>query len=200
MADLYYNGLLSNSLWSYNTQCTVDDREEDNPIQVSSVPMLNTAIHNFIKDGPYFCDSDNSEYHNDHRGVNTYLYQDSYFHLIIETLFDVDQSQGAFITEKTYKCFKFGQPFVLIGAVNSLATLRRAGYRVFDNIIDNSYDTIADNTQRWHAVKETIWKIKNSNLYELYQQCIPDLLHNQAWFERSQCQQIASVVKKLTTT
>jgi hypothetical protein len=91
----------------------------------------------------------------------------------------VDQSGGAFLTEKTYKCLKFGQPFVIAGAVGSLQALRDAGYRVFDGLIDNSYDTIVDNTQRWLAVKNTIAKIKNQDMYSWYLKCIPDLEHNQ---------------------
>jgi hypothetical protein len=98
---------------------------------------------------------------------------------VIETLFDVDQSGGAFLTEKTYKCLKFGQPFVIAGAAGSLRALRDAGYRVFDGLIDNSYDTIVDNTQRWLAVKDTIAKIKSQHMHSWYLKCMPDLIHNQ---------------------
>ena len=115
MADLSKFGVLDRSLWSYNTQCTINDREEDNPLELDSVLGWRDAVRNFISCGPYFCDSDDDQVHNDHRRVPVSLYQDSYCHLVLETLFDADQSGGAFLTEKTYKSIKFGQPFVIIG-------------------------------------------------------------------------------------
>jgi hypothetical protein len=179
MSDLHADGLLSNSQWSYNTTITDGDRPEDNPISVNSVPGWPMRLNNFLEGGPYYCDGSNEAAHNDHRWINTDLYLNSYCHIVIETLFDVDQSGGAFLTEKTYKCLKFGQPFVMAGAVGSLQALRDAGYRVFDGSIDNSYDTIVDNTQRWLAVKNTIAKIKSQDMHSWYLKCMPDLEHNQ---------------------
>jgi hypothetical protein len=178
MSDLYADGLLDNSQWSYNPTITDGDRPEDNPISVHSVAGWAKKLNVFLANGPYYCDGPNEVAHNDHRWINTDLYLNSYCHIVVETLFDVDQSGGAFLTEKTYKCLKFGQPFVIAGAVGSLQALRDAGYRVFDNLIDNSYDTIVDNTQRWLAVKNTIAKIKSQDMHSWYLQCMPDLEHN----------------------
>ena len=179
MSDLHSNGLLTNSQWSYNTTVTDGDRPEDNPISIHSVPGWAETLTEFLSNGPYYCDGPNEAAHNDHRSINTDLYLNSYCHIVIETLFDVDQSGGAFLTEKTYKCLKFGQPFIIVGAAGSLQALRDAGYRVFDGLIDNSYDTIVDNTQRWLAVKDAIAKIKNQHMHSWYLKCMPDLIHNQ---------------------
>ncbi len=197
MTDLHRHRLLENSLWSYNTDCTIDDQEEDNPITVRSDPEWYADMQKFIAQGPYFCDGPAEVEHNDHRRVNTDLYTDSYCHLVIETLFDVDQSGGAFLTEKTYKCIKFGQPFVVIGAVNSLQALRDAGYRVFDHAIDNSYDIIKDNTQRWLAARETIRKIGSRNMHEWYLSCLDDLRHNQEVYRRNMQPSLIELVKRL---
>ena len=179
MSDLHADRLLTNSQWSYNTTITDGDQPEDNPISIYSVPKWPEKLNQFLSNGPYYCDGSNDVAHNDHRWINTDLYLNSYCHIVIETLFDVDQSGGAFLTEKTYKCLKFGQPFVIVGAVGSLQALRDAGYRVFDSVIDNSYDTIVDNTQRWLAVKNTIAKIKNQDMHSWYLKCLDDLEHNQ---------------------
>jgi hypothetical protein len=179
MSDLYADGLLSNSQWSYNTTVTDGDRSEDNPISIHNVPGWPAKLDQFLSGGPYYCDGSNEVAHNDHRWINADLYLKSYCHIAIETLFDVDQSGGAFLTEKTYKCLKFGQPFVIAGAVGSLQALRDAGYRVFDSLIDNNYDTVVDNTQRWFAVKEAIAKIKSQDMHSWYLKCMPDLIHNQ---------------------
>ena len=197
MSQLKHAGILHQSLWSYNTKCLVGDQLEDNPISLDN--DQNLLLQEFVQRGPYFCDSDNADAHNDHRFVTEHLYTHSYCHLVLETLFDADQSNGAFITEKTYKCMKFGQPFVIIGPANSLAALRRDGYRVFDNAIDNSYDTITDNNLRWAAVQKTISEINShKNLHQWYLQCMSDLIHNQQMFMQTQTPSVQRLCQQLT--
>jgi hypothetical protein len=139
MADLKKLGVLDRSMWSYNTQCTINDQEQDNPLELDSVAGWRHAVKDFVDHGPYFCDSNDDQAHNDHRSVPLHLYHQSYCNLVIETLFDADASGGVFLTEKTFKAIKFGQPFVIIGTAHSLHTLRQQGYRVFDHVIDNFY-------------------------------------------------------------
>lgn len=196
MSQFREQGFLNNSFWSYNTKCLVGDLPEDNPICMTDHEQ--TVMQDFITNGPYFCDSDNVDAHNDHRVVPEHLYTDSYCNIVLETLFDADQSGGAFITEKTYKCIKFGQPFVIVGAVGSLQALRADGYRTFDHAIDNSYDTIVDNTDRWIAIKRTVEKIKQQDLYQWYLSCVPDLLHNQQVFMQQQTPALLKLVDWLT--
>lgn len=198
MSQLKHQGILEHSLWSYNTNCLVGDQFDDNPISLPTSKEL--LLKKFVKHGPYFCDSDNADAHNDHRYVTEHLYTHSYCHIVLETLFDADQSHGAFVTEKTYKCIKFGQPFVVIGTAYSLETLRQQGYRVFDHAIDNSYDTIQDNNLRWAALQKTIAKIKSQdNLHEWYVSCLPDLIHNQQVFLQKKTPSIIRLAQKLTT-
>jgi len=182
MADLQQNAILDRSLWSYNTACVIEDPEEDNPLELDSVPNWRKWLQHFLVNGPYVCDSNNDAAHNDHRSINIDLYLDSYCHLVIETLFDVDGSGGTFLTEKTFKCIKYGQPFVVIGPVGSLAMLRSQGYRVFDHAIDNTYDLIENNTQRWKAVKNSILAIKQQDMHSWYLGCLEDIRHNQRVF------------------
>lgn len=197
MSDLHRQGLLTNSFWSYNTTCVINDRKEDNPIAIKSDPQWYADMHQFVNNGPYFCDTMSDDQHNDHRMVNSNLYTDAYCHLCIETLFDADQSQGAFLTEKTYKCIKYGQPFVIIGAVGSLQALRDAGYRVFDHAIDNNYDTIEDNTQRWTAIKNTVGQIQRTDLHQWYLSCIDDLRHNQTIYQQQIQPSLSKLINRL---
>jgi hypothetical protein len=200
MSDLHQSGVLDRSLWSYNTQCTIDDQEKDNPLELDSMPGWRVSVSHFIDNGPYFCDSDDDQSHNDHRLIPTNLYRDSYCHLVIETLFDADQSDGAFLTEKTYKCIKFGQPFVIIGTAHSLRTLRQQGYRTFDHVIDNSYDEITDNTKRWMAVRNSILKIRSQDMHEWFLKCLPDVKHNQEIFNKSCNESLDEITKTLLHT
>jgi len=196
MSQLHYLKLLDNSLWSYNTNCLVDDRLEDNPICMSDQEFA--VMQSFLSHGPYYCDSDDADAHNDHRSVSKHLYTHSYCNLVLETLFDADQSGGTFITEKTYKCIKFGQPFVIIGPAGSLQALRSAGYRTFDTVIDNDYDNIKDNTKRWAAIKKTINEISQQDLHQWYVRCLPDLAHNQLIFAQTQTPSLQKLVAFLT--
>ena len=198
MADLQRSNLLTESLWSYNTTIDTGDQEQDNPLELDIDPTWRKDVKDFISQGPYFCDTLNSGSHNDHRFVTTSLYTQSYCHLILETHFDADGSGGTFITEKTYKCFKFGQPFVMIGPPGTLKTLRDHGYRVFDQVIDNRYDEITDNTQRWLAVKDTIAKLKQLDLHQWYLACYPDIKHNQEHFLNGNGEILNQLVLKLT--
>ncbi len=183
MSDLHHHGVLDRSLWSYNTTCTINDPEIDNPLELDSQSAWREWLRKFLASGPYICDTPNDSAHNDHRRINTDLYVNSYCHLVIETLFDVDGSGGAFLTEKTFKCIKYGQPFVMIGPVGSLEVLRAQGYRVFDHAIDNSYDKIEDNTQRWFAVKRAIQQIQQQDMYQWYLRCLDNVRHNQQVFD-----------------
>ena len=198
MSDLKKIGVLDRSLWSYNTLCNINDPKEDNPLELDSVPGWRDAVKDFVSQGPYFCDSKDDQSHNDHRHVSVSLYQDSYCHLVIETLFDADQSGGAFLTEKTFKAIKFGQPFVIIGTAHSLRTLRQQGYRTFDHVIDNQYDDITDNTQRWMAVRNTILKIQSQNMHEWFLQCLPDIKHNQQVFNNVNKDSLTTITQRLS--
>lgn len=199
MSDLRHHGVLDRSLWSYNTECSVQDLECDNPLELDSMPGWRQRTHEFVTNGPYVCDSPDPVSHNDHRYINAALYQDSYCHLVLETLFDVDGSGGCFLTEKTFKCIKFGQPFVIIGAARSLDTLRQQGYRVFDHAIDNSYDDIANNTQRWLAVRSAIQRIQQQDMRQWFRTCVPDIMHNQQQFASMRHQALQRLAADLDT-
>lgn len=198
MSDLSHAGVLARSLWSYNTILTEDDQPHDNPIRLDAQSNWSDILRDFLSKGPYTCDGADAVSHNDHRRINTDLYTHSYCHLVIETLFDVDQSGGTFLTEKTFKCLKFGQPFVIIGPVGSLDVLRKAGYRVFDHAIDNSYDQILDNTERWLAAKKAILEIQKQNMHSWYLDCLDDVIHNQCLFATKGHGILDQLVAKLT--
>ena len=183
MTDLKLCGLLNNSLWSYNSIKLDNEDYEANPIAIDIVRAgWREQMHEFVSNGPYRCDQLNECQQNDHHYVNEDLYTQSYFHIVIETHFDADQSRGTFITEKTWKPIKFGQPFVVIGPAGTLETLRTAGYNVFDNVLDNTYDTIENNTERYIAVRNLLISIQQQNVSELFKKCLSGIRHNQLNF------------------
>jgi len=199
MSDLWRYDLLTQSQWSYNTQCVINDDKKDNPLRVHEFEHWHNSMVEFLQDGPYICDSADADKHNDHRSVNTDLYQQSYCHLILETHFDADGSGGSFLTEKTYKCLKYGQPFILIGSPGSLQCLRTQGYRVFDHALDNRYDMIKKNTERWMATRTVIEDLKRKDMHHWFLSCVDDLEHNQRLFRSRQKPDLLRLAQYLDT-
>jgi hypothetical protein len=196
MADLHRNGLLENSYWSYNTSVIIDDRPEDNPIEVDTLGVQD-YVKQFLKNGPYTCDQLTDQQHNDHSHIETAHYADSYCNIVLETHFDADQSDGTFLTEKTFKPIKHGQPFVIVGPAGSLEQLRQLGYRTFDHAIDNTYDTITNNTARWQAVLKTVQQIKQCDIKQWFADCLEDVLHNQQLFADSKADRLNTLLERL---
>ena len=114
-----------------------------------------------------------------------------------ESQLDVDQSGGVFLTEKTFKPIKHAQMFFIVGAAGSLAQLRRMGYRVFDHVLDNSYDLVEDPTQRWLCVRDAIRQAHQQGVRELYARCRSDIEHNQQLFLAAPVQRLNSLVERL---
>lgn len=192
MADMLQSGLLTNSLWSYNTNLILGDSPTDNPIE----QQPGVDIPSFMRGGPYTCDTLNAEQHNDHSLAVEHHYTDAYFNIVIETHFDADGSRGAFLTEKTFKPIKNAQPFVIVGTPGSLQCLRDLGYRTFDSVLDNSYDTEINNTQRWLKIKNTLKQIQQDP-HGMLLACWDDILHNQQLFLSDKSSRLNSLFTQL---
>jgi len=78
-----------------------------------------------------------------------------------------------------------------------LAALRTAGYRVFDSVLDNTYDTIENNTDRWIAIRDLLINIKTQGAKHLFEQCRDDVLHNQQMFEGRKVEPLNILLEKL---
>lgn len=195
MADLHRDNLLTNSLWSY---CNVDhDVNTDGPIEVDTIAQLRYSRDRFLQNAPYYCDDLNNDDRNNHKLTVDDHFQNSYFNIIIESQMDVDQSGGVFLTEKTFKPIKHGQPFFIVGAAGSLQVLRDLGYRTFDHVIDNSYDQETDATQRWIMLKRAIKQARDQGLQQVAQLCRNDVEHNQQLFMSCHYKRLNSLEEKL---
>ena len=114
----------------------------------------------------------------------------------METHFDADQSSGAFLTEKTFKPIKHGQMFFVAGPAGSLQVLRDLGYRVFDSVLDNSYDMETDHTQRWMALSRSIY-FAQQELPQLFEQARADIEHNQQLFQATKTDRLNTLIKEI---
>ena len=80
---------------------------------------------------------------------------DALWNIVTETVFYYDKLH---LTEKIFKPIVMKQPFMLLAAPGNLAYLKSYGFKTFDGIIDESYDSIQDPDQRIEAVvKQLTW-------------------------------------------
>ena len=191
-------GLLDTSYWSYGlTDC--GDLYTNNPIMLSRLPGLDHYMKEFLQGGPYTCDNLTADEHNSHWILADYLYNDSYCSFVLETLYDAEQSGGAFLTEKTFKAIRNGHPFIIFGCPNSLATLRRLGYRTFDDEIDTGYDRETDNTERFIKTVSAVRKLLDNDMSDWYLRCLDDIKYNQELFVGSKYDRLADLATDLNT-
>ena len=76
--------------------------------------------------------------------------------VVLETLFDDSRHH---LTEKTLRPIACGRPFMLSATPGSLNYLRQYGFKTFDGLIDETYDTILDPRQRLKAIVQEIKRI-----------------------------------------
>lgn len=194
MADLHRTGILSNSYWSY---CEAPyDADTDCPIEVDLISRLRYDRTKFLEQAPYFSDELTNAERNNHEVMEPKYYANAYCQIVLESQFDVDQSGGAFVTEKTFKPIKHGQLFFVAGGAGSLQVLRDLGYCVFDDILDNSYDTVTNHTQRWERLRESIAAARH-NLPELFESARSQIEHNQQLFVTNKGNRLNNLIRRI---
>jgi hypothetical protein len=198
MARFWSQGLHQTSYFSYTRDLAVQENEEDNPIEIDSFDGLRSITYDFLEHCPFRSDSLDSNAHNLYATTVIDHFSDSYMNIVIETHMDADQSDGVFLTEKTFKPIKHCQPFVIVGTAGSIQQLRDMGYRTFDHVIDHSYDLIKNTTQRWDMVCKEIERLSRINLHHLYKHCRDDLIWNQELFMTSQAERVSTLLKTIT--
>ena len=194
MADLKSLDILNNSYWSYCESGEFDDA--DCPIEIDAIAGLRTATEEFLKSAPYVSDELDNDQRNNHSTLVAKYHVNSYCNIVVESQFDYDQSNGVLLSEKTFKPIKHGQLFFIAGAAGSLQMLRNLGYRVFDSVLDNSYDLETDHTQRWMALSRSIY-FAQQELPELFKQARADIEHNQQLFQAAKTQRLNTLIKEI---
>lgn len=193
MADLERNSILTNSYWSY---CESGKLDHDNPIEVDIIHGLRDSTDHFLKHAPYTSDTLDQAQRNNHSLLEPKYYTNSYCNIVMETHFDADQSGGTFLTEKTFKPIKHGQMFFVAGPAGSLQVLRDMGYRTFDSVLDNAYDRITNNTQRWQRLRDAI-KQAQYRLSDRFDAARSDIEHNQQLFLSLKTQRLNTLIGKI---
>jgi hypothetical protein len=118
-------------------------------------------------------------------------------------MIDVDDSGGQFITEKTFKPIFNNQFFVAVSSVDHLRHLKELGYKTFGRCIDESYDSIANNQDRFESVLDLTKSLIQSgleNLHQLYIDLSPEIQHNAHVFKTGMAHRLHNVVDRISAT
>jgi len=78
--------------------------------------------------------------------------------IVPETLFNTTKTH---LTEKVFKPIVMKQPFIIVGCPNSLKYLRSYGFRTFEGLWDESYDSEMDPDKRMDMIMDVIQHISN---------------------------------------
>lgn len=103
------------------------------------------------------------------------IYNQTAYTIITETNIE---NHYTFFTEKTCKPIMAERLFIMLGGQHYLRNLRALGFKTFDGIIDESYDTEIDNNQRWSMAIEQMKYLLKQPQSEILSQIKPITEHN----------------------
>lgn len=103
------------------------------------------------------------------------VYNQTAYSIVAETSAD---NRYTFPTEKIIKPMIARRLFVVFSSVNFLRNLRRLGFRTFDCVIDETYDSIENNQQRWAAAFAQVQKLCDLDQTWVFEQIQPIVEHN----------------------
>jgi hypothetical protein len=93
--------------------------------------------------------------------------QHALIYVITETVYDYPYS---WISEKTIKGILSKRPFILVGSKGTLAQLKLLGFKTFESIWDESYDTIDNSSIRMTTIISLLTNLSNRPINELANQ------------------------------
>jgi len=111
-------------------------------------------------------------------GMSHDAYSACYINLITETV----MNPGLFVSEKTWKPIASGQFFIVVGGVGTIAYLRSLGVDVFDDIIDQSYDSEPSWRRRIELANASLKKFLEQDLDAIWSKTYERRLSNQTRF------------------
>ena len=104
-------------------------------------------------------------------------YIDTYFSLITETV--CAESCYSFRTEKIAKPLAIGHPFIVASTPGFYKDLHNLGFRTFDHVIDESFDTIENAQNRMDRVIDVVQDLCRQDLHSFLLACQDTCKYNQ---------------------
>jgi hypothetical protein len=103
------------------------------------------------------------------------IYNQTAYSIIAETHAD---NRYSFFTEKIFKPMLARRLFVVFSGWKYLENLRKLGFQTFDNVIDESYDQIFDDKERWQAAFKQVKRLCDMNQSEVLEKISNRVEHN----------------------
>ena len=110
------------------------------------------------------------------------IYNMTHYTAMIETTIHND---FAMFSEKEAKPIIAKRPFIIFGACGQLNAFRSLGFKTFDSVIDESYDTIEDKHTRWQKALDSMLQLTKMNHIKVYNELAEVLIHNKDHFENT---------------
>ena len=107
------------------------------------------------------------------------IYNQTFYSIVAETVCTKHYSQ---FTEKIAKPIVAGRPFIIFSGQYYLRNLRSLGFQTFDTVIDESYDDIEDETERFTQAWQEVERMCQLDPAMVMQQLQSVLAHNQQHF------------------
>ena len=187
LEEFFYAGQTNNN--PYHWDGHIEYPYDYNKDYFSKVPFLIDTItgesdeypDNWIPNPKYWKD----DFFRDNRSVPQSFFEDCYFQITPETEFF--SSNGKYqrrqdcVSEKTYKGLLFN-PTLSISSPHTMKLVKSYGFQTFDSVIDESYDSIENDNERFWKVMTEVDKLMNmsdNDLHELFVESLPIILHNQ---------------------
>lgn len=93
-------------------------------------------------------------------------YEQTYLSVVTETS---SYTEMPFISEKSYRPMAHLHPFIILGPSGILKSLRKLGFKTFAGFIDESYDDIEDDVERFKSIEKEIIRFKNMTQQEIHE-------------------------------
>jgi hypothetical protein len=103
-------------------------------------------------------------------------YIDTYFSLVTETVFDQPWS---FRTEKIAKVLAMGHPWIAASGTGFYRDLKNLGFKTFDGIIDESFDSITNSQSRLDRIFDVVTDLCQQDLDSFSRACTDVCKYNQ---------------------
>jgi hypothetical protein len=121
-------------------------------------------------------------------------YIDTYFSLITETVVDFPYT---FITEKTAKPLAMGHPFIVVGTCHYYRDLRNLGFKTFDSLIDESFDSIDLSSDRLERIIQVVDDLCSNGLEDFMCAAESICKYNQQHLQQYSAEQLADLPQRV---
>jgi hypothetical protein len=159
IAELKLHDIINNGLVSFIPNYSFYDSQRDAELILQNDPLLSDdkkqAYRGLVSEekiiDTYDYESNGFDHAQSSKKMNHY--SKTMFSVVTESYWYEPEIS---FTEKIFGPIAHGHPFIVVAPAGYLTYIRRLGFKTFDGIIDETYDTITDHEQRMKAIVQEI--------------------------------------------